>query len=140
VAFACDAVPAAMSIAAAREPMGQPFLRDHAMVAALPKDVGGPVHVIACHRGVTEAQAVRQLGYPDVQVVAAPFGVYIADDVHKVQMVFLANCRDETSTRQAAQLFLQWALAQGEDQRLVERALSRRRISDAVHAEQPNAR
>ena len=42
-----DCIPAALSTAAARELVGQPFLRDHIIANDLPKRVGGPVHVIA---------------------------------------------------------------------------------------------
>ena len=74
----------------------------------LPKRVGGPVHLIACHKTVTESQAIRQLGFPDAIVVSAPFGIYVADDVQKIQMVFIANCRDESTTQAHVQRFLQW--------------------------------
>lgn len=136
VAFVCDCIPAAMSTAAARELVGQPFLQDHRIVASLTRDVVGPVHVIACHRGVTEGQALRQLGFPEAVVVATPFGVYAVDDVQKMQMVFIANCRDETTTRNNTQEFLRWIQAQGEDRRLAARAAARRRISEAIGKEQ----
>jgi hypothetical protein len=136
VAFVCDCIPAALSTAAARELVGQPFLRDHEASGALPKNVGGPVHLIACQKGVTEAQALRQLGFTDAVVVSAPFGVYVADDVQKIQMVFVANCRDETTTRHRVQRFLQWLDEQGEDRLLAQRARSRRKIADLIAREQ----
>jgi hypothetical protein len=139
VAFVCDCVPASMTTAAARELVGQPFLRDHVTCARLSKKTGGPVHLIACQKGVTEAQALRQLGFPDAVVVSAPFGVYVADDVQKIQMVFIANCRDETSTRHHVQRFLQWMDEQGEDRLLAKRAYSRRRIADLIAREQAEA-
>lgn len=132
VAFVCDCIPSTLSTAGARELVGQPFLRDHLTVGELAAEVAGPVHVIACQKGVTESQAIRQLGFPDAVVVAAPFGIYISDAVQKIQMVFLANCRDETTTRHRAQRFLQWLEEQGEDQLLAKRAASRRRIADLV--------
>src|SRR5207245_2124777 len=55
----CDAIPAAFTVAQAREMVGQPFLRDHLLAPRLQR-IGGPVHFIACHKGVTEAQAIRQ--------------------------------------------------------------------------------
>jgi ABC-type dipeptide/oligopeptide/nickel transport system ATPase component len=58
----------------------------------------GESGLIACHKTVTEAQALRLLGFPDATVVSAPFGVYVADDVQKIQMILIANCRDETTT------------------------------------------
>jgi len=136
VAFACDCIPATLTTAAARELVGQPFLRDHERCAGLDAGVAGPVHLIACQKGVTESQALRQLGYPDAIAVQAPFGVYVADDVQKIQMVFLANCRDETTTRAQVQRFLQWLAEEGEDKRLVARARSRRRIADLIAREQ----
>ena len=111
-------------------------MQDHRIVASLTRDVVGPVHVIACHRGVTEGQALRQLGFPEAVVVATPFGVYAVDDVQKMQMVFIANCRDETTTRNNTQEFLRWIQAQGEDRRLAARAAARRRISEAIGKEQ----
>jgi hypothetical protein len=136
IALVCDCIPAALTTAAARELVGQPFLRDHQVVSRLPKRTGGPVHVIACQRGVTEAQALRQLGHPDAIVVSAPFGVYVADDVQKIQMVFIANCRDETTTRHRVQRFLIWLDEQGEDRRLAARAVSRRKIADLIAEQQ----
>ncbi len=136
VAFVCDCIPASMTTAAARELVGQPFLRDHEISAALPKTTGGPVHLIACQKGVTEAQALRQLGFPDAVVVSAPFGIYVADDVQKIQLVFIANCRDETITRRHVQRFLLWLDQQGEDRLLAQRARSRRRIADLIAREQ----
>lgn len=136
VAFVCDCIPATLTTAAARELVGQPFLRDHVLCATLPDDVAGPVHVVACQKGVTESQAIRQLGFPDAIAVTAPFGIYVADEVQKIQMAFIANCRDETSTRHNVQRFLQWLEEQGEDALLARRAVSRRRIADRIAAEQ----
>lgn len=135
VALVCDCIPATLGTAGARELVGQPFLRDHLIATELAAGVGGPVHVIACQKSVSESQAIRQLGFPDALVVAAPFGIYISDAVQKIQMVFLANCRDETTTRHRVQRFLQWLEEQGEDKLLADRAMSRRRIADLIAAE-----
>lgn len=134
-AVRCDCVPASMSTAGAREMVGQPFLRDWQTMQDLPKSVAGPVHIIACHRGVTESQAIKQLGFPDAVVVSAPFGVYVADRVQCIQMVFIANCRDETSTRRGVQHFFHWLGEQQEEADLVARAASRRRICSVMAAE-----
>lgn len=132
IAFVCDCIPGSLGTAGARELVGQPFLRDHLLVPELPDTVAGPVHVIACQQGVTQTQAIRQLGFPDAIVVPAPFGVYIADSVQKIQMVFLSNCRDETTTRERMQRFLNWISEQEEDLFLVKRAMARRRIADEI--------
>jgi hypothetical protein len=58
----------------------------------------GPVHLIGCHKTATETQATRLLGFPDATVVSTPFGVYVADNLQKVQLAFIGNCRDEANT------------------------------------------
>lgn len=129
------AIPAALSVAAARERVGQPFLRDHQSVAALTGKRGGPVHLIVCHKTATESQAAKLLGFPDATLVAAPFGIFAADPVQKVQFAFVTNCRDETTTRHGVQRFLEWLTQTGEERLLVERALARARIVRAIAKE-----
>jgi hypothetical protein len=126
-------LPAAFGVAAARELVGQPFLADHTYHAEANDDfLAGPVHLVACLKTVTESQAMRQLGFPDATIVAAPFGVYVADKVQKIQMVFLANCRDATTTRHALTRMVEWLDATGEEANLVGRARGRRRIVAAI--------
>lgn len=132
IGFVCDGIAASITTAAARELVGQPFLRDHEFTANWAAGIHGPVHVIACQKGVTEAQAIRQLGFPDAIVVSHPFGIYVADEVQKIQIAFIANCRDATTTREGVQSFLNWLDAHGEVKYLVQRAIHRRRISDFV--------
>jgi hypothetical protein len=136
VLFLCHAVPAAMSIPSAREMFGQPFLDDYRYTEHLGERHAGPVHVVACHRTVTESQAIKQLGFPDATVVSLPFGVYVADNVQKIQLVFLANCRDDTATREGVKRFFDW-LEQTEEEevRLAQRAASRRNIIGAIARE-----
>lgn len=50
----------------------------------------------------------RLLGFPDAEFVSAPFGVFVADNVQKVQLAFLKDCRDETTTRHNVQRFFEW--------------------------------
>ena len=135
VAFVCDCIPASMSVAAARELVGQPFLSDYQTAKKLPPSVAGPVHLIACRKTVSESQALRQLGFPDAVLVAAPFEIYVADEVQKIQMVFITNCRDETTTQHRVQRFLEWLSQEQEDRLLARRAISRRKISDLTGQE-----
>lgn len=131
-----DAIPAAASVAAARELVGQPFLRDHQLVAAMQGEpLPGPVHVIACHRGITELQAAAMLGTPDAIVIASDFGIYAADHVHKTQIFFLKKCADENSIRVAVRYLQEWLVQSGEGDAVVERAHSRGRIVAAIAAE-----
>lgn len=133
--FVGHAVPAALSIASAKEMVGQPFLRDHGLASDLTKKRGGPVHVIACHKTATESQATRLLGFPDATVVSAPFGIYVADNVQKVQFAFIVNCRDEANTRHGVQRFLEWLDQTGEAALMAQRAQSRANIVKAIAAE-----
>jgi hypothetical protein len=136
LAVRIDAIPAALSVAAARERVGQPFMLDHRHAPALAAaDLPGVVHLIACHRGATETQATRMLGTPDAMSVASDFGVYAADHVQKIQIVFLAQCSDETATALAVRRFREWLVQSGEEKRLVERAESRGRILGVIAGE-----
>jgi len=137
VLFCVHAIPAGASVAAARELVGKPHLNDYARYSEEAK-VLGPVHVIACYKTATEKQATDLLGFPDATVLPTTFGVFLADEVQKIQVAFLANCRDETSTAFAVQRFMEWLKATEEDATLVERARARRRIVKAIHAEQGN--
>ena len=68
-------------------------------------------------------------------MITAPFGIYVADDVQKVQFVLLSNCRDETATRQALHGFIEWLDIAGEAADLVDRARSRKRIVQTIAKE-----
>ncbi|HEU4453092.1 MAG TPA: hypothetical protein VFR81_08525 [Longimicrobium sp.] len=140
VLFACHAIPAAFTVASAREMVGRPHLRDHEWVPrmeALGGDVVGPVHLIACNRGVTETQATGMIGFPDTTVVRPPFGVWVADEVQKIQFVLLRDCRDRAATLHGLQRFFEWLSQAEESARLSGRARSRRHIVQAIHDEKP---
>ncbi len=129
------AIPAAVTNAAAREMVGRPFHRDYVVAPALGTRKGGPIHIFACHRGVTERQAADLLGQPDVVTVNTLFGVLAVDRSSKVQCLFLRDCRDETTTRHAVQRAFDWLERSGEDQVLAKRGASRARIVKAIAAE-----
>lgn len=129
------AIPAALSVGPARELVGQPFLNDHALAASLSKKRSGPVHVIACHRNATENQAATLLGFPDATIISAPFGVFVADRINKVQFVFLTNCQDPSSTKHAVQRFLEWLDQTGEALLMAKRAQARASIVKIIAKE-----
>jgi hypothetical protein len=129
------AIPAALTVGPARDLVGQPFLRDHLLATNLAGKRGGPLHIIACHKNATESQASKLLGFPDATMVAAPFGVFVADRVHKVQFAFITNCRDDTNTRHGLQRFLEWLSQTGEEGLLARRAVARARIVRAIAEE-----
>ena len=130
------AIPAALGIPAAREKVGQPFLEDYKQADILKDNrAHGPFHLIACQKTATENQALKLLGFPDATVVTAPFGVFVADNIQKVQFAFIINCRDETTTRHGVQRFFEWLEQTGEEQLVAERAKSRARIVRAIAKE-----
>lgn len=130
------AIPAALTVAAANEKVGQPFLEDHLYADILISNkCGGPLHIIACHRTATESQARKLLGFPDATVVSAPFGVFVADNIQKIQFVFIVNCRDEGTTRHGVQRFFEWLEQTGEGVLIAKRAKSRASIVKAIAKE-----
>lgn len=135
VLFVPDAIPSSFTVSAARELVGQPFLNDYLHSETLKRGKTGPVHVIGCNRGITEAQAMRLLGFPDATIVQSGFGTYVADQIQKIQMCLIANCVDETSTRHQVQRFLEWLERSGEAELLVNRAASRAKIVKAIAEE-----
>lgn len=134
--FKIHGVPSGMSTSAAREMVGQPFLKDHHLTSNLIKKAYGPVHVIGVHKGVTEQQAINTLGQPDAVIVEGPFGVYIADKIQNIQMIFLANCRDSASTRHNVQKFIDWIDESGESDSFFTRAERRIQILNIINKQQ----
>ena|ERR1700733_755371 len=144
VLIICSAVAGPFSVPEAREGVNHLFLRDFEHAAILDDRRVGPIHLIACQRSITEAQALRQLGFPDATVVSPPFGVFVADEIQKAQLVFMSNCRDPTSTIYQLQRVFDWLNQAGEAPLLMERATARTRIVQAIakehHAKVKSAR
>lgn len=132
--FVVGAIPAALSVATAREMVGQPFLQDHIHIQGK-ENTAGPVHLIGCHKNATEAQAIKMLGFPDATVLTTPFGIYVADQVQKIQFVLLTHCQDETNCRYRFQSMLEWLKRSDEDVLIRDRAMSRANIARAISAE-----
>lgn len=136
ILFLPSAIPAAMTIPAAREMVGQPFLQDYRHASRLTKSIVGPVHVIACHKSITENQAMKLLGFPDATIIISSFGIYVADNIQKIQLCLIANCRDDSSTRHGLQKFFEWLSRTSEEKFLIERATARSKILQTI-AEMP---
>lgn len=128
-----QAIPGSLTVPEVKGEVGRPHLQDHVYASSLSgKTKCGPVHVFACHRNVTERQALGILGFPDAVTVVSGFGVYVADAVQMSQLVFLKECRDETSLRHRVQLFFDWLDASGEEKLLVKRGRGRSKIVKSV--------
>jgi Domain of unknown function (DUF4062) len=133
--FQVHAIPDAFSTPEARDLVGLPFLKDHELVEDMESHDGnafGPVHIIAVHKTVGETQARKLLGHPDIVLVNAPFGYYLADRAQHVQVLLVANCRDATSTRYAMQRCFEWTEQSGEDDNIAERAKKRKRLIELI--------
>jgi hypothetical protein len=62
------------------------------------------------------------------------FGICVAHNVQKVQLVLLAGCHDESSTRYAVPRFFDWLIRSGEASFLAVRARGRNAIIEAIAA------
>jgi hypothetical protein len=124
----CHGIPDSLSVAAAREMIGQPFLQDHLLAPAATHAGAGPVHLIGCHESITKAQARKILGFPDAMIVETPFGIYVASDLQKIQLIFVRGCADESATRLGVQRFFEWLQQSEEAPRLKARAIQRERV------------
>jgi hypothetical protein len=135
ILFRAHAVPDAFSTTEAREMVGRPFLKDYALVETAelkPRDTYGPVHLIAVHKTVGETQARNLMGHPDIILVKAPFGYYLADRIQHVQVLLVAGCRDATSTRHAVQRCFDWIEQSGEWRSIVDRAKRRKKVIELI--------
>jgi len=135
VFFKPAAIPAAFTVSAAREMVGQPFLKDHLLYSEIKQANGGPVHIIACQKNVTETQAMSLLGFPDATIVSGAFGIYVADNVQKIQLCLISHCRDSASTKHGLQKLFEWLERTGEDKHLAERSISRSKILKTISGE-----
>ena len=135
ILFRIHGIPASMSTTAAREMVGRPFIKDFEYAKTLKGAKAGPIHIIGCHKRVTESQAINLIGHPDVTIVTPPFGIYTVDNYQMIQLLFLSDCRDETTTRHAVQRSLEWLLQSGEDKYLCKRAKARKNIINTIAKE-----
>lgn len=131
IMYVVQAIPEALAVGPARELVGQPFVKDHRYIGES-RSAPGPVHIICCNKGVTVSQARRLLGIDDATYVETAFGIYVADEVTKVQVLLLAECRDETSTRRAVESLFDWMQSSGELGIIESRAKLRREIAHAI--------
>jgi hypothetical protein len=129
------ASPASLSEPTAREMVGQPFLGDHKLHSELKKPKAGPIHLVACPKSVTENQALNMLGFPDATIVADSFGIHIADNIQKIQIVLLKECISPSAIRRQLAEWFEFLRRTGEDKFVLDRAQRRFRIIEAIAKE-----
>jgi len=131
--FRIAGAPAPLTNSATRDRIADALRRDHLLAPQLEHErAAGPVHLVACHRSVTEAQALRLIGSPDAIAIASDFGVLAADEITKLQVVLLARCHDAASTALALRRLREWLVATDEGEHVERRALARRDIVQAI--------
>lgn len=132
ILFRIHAIPDAMSVSTAREIVGRPFLQDHLIIKNQPQQILGPFHIILIHKNITDTQVANFLGHPDATIVSSPFGIYLADNIQKIQCIFLKDCRDKTSTTHNYQRFRDWIYETNETSEIINRAEGRRQILNSI--------
>lgn len=128
-------VPSGFGVTEARDLVGRPQLLDHESAVTEESRLTGPLHLIGCHKSVTESQVIGFMGHPDLFLVQAPFGFFVADRQTFAQAFFLTNCRDPTATSLSLQRMFDWLEKSGEIPRLERRARSRAAILKATARE-----
>jgi Domain of unknown function (DUF4062) len=123
-------VPASFGIAEARERVGRPYLEDHTILGRKGmNEVVGPLHVILCHKNITESQVISFMGHPDLFIVRAANGFFVADRISFVQALFLMNAIDDDAIRVSLQGIFEWIESQAQEMgNIVARAHSRAAI------------
>lgn len=123
------AIPSGFGVSAARERIIRPLAREHTLAGELAdRRIGGPVHIVAVHRAMTESQVAAFFGTPDLYVVSGAFGYYAADLTTLQQAFFLTQCRDSPAIAHALVQLTSWLAEVGEDSRVVALALQRARV------------
>ena len=133
-----QAIPDSLSLSAAREKVGQPFLTDFQIADEVKKVGAGPIHVVASPKGVTESQALKMLGFPDATIAKDSFGIHVADNIQKIQIVLLKECFSPTAVVRQIAAWLDWLKRTKEDEFVLERARARCRIIQAIARETGN--
>jgi hypothetical protein len=130
-------VPASFGIAEARERVGRPYLKDHTFLDGKEMvGIVGPLHVILCHKNITESQVISFMGHPDLFIVKSATGFLVADRITFVQAIFLTNAIDEDAIRAILQSMFEWVESQAQEMgNIVARARSRAAILRAMAAE-----
>jgi len=129
------ASPASLSVPAARELVGQPFLRDYELYSELERHKAGPIHIVACPKGITETQAMSMLGFPDATIISDSFGIHIADKIHNIQVVLLKECVSSSAIKTQLLTWLEFLNRTGEARFVVERAKRRFKIVQVIAKE-----
>lgn len=133
IKYEYHAYPDSIAIAESKEKVGQPFLKDYLLVEIMNKHSQiGPVHIIGCYGGITESQVKKILGFNDAIILKSSFGIYVADRVSQIQMIFIEKCQNEDLVKNNVASFFNWIgtdiKEEKMDEKIKQRAAKRKEI------------
>lgn len=130
-------IPDNMSIADARNLIGRPFLQEHELIRGN-KLSSGAIHFVAGYGNISEAQAKSLVGYPDVTVIKASFGLYLWEKNMHIQIFFLKVCVNPQTVKTRCTELVNWLNSSRELSNIKARARARYSILEVVNKNQMN--
>jgi hypothetical protein len=125
-------IPDNMSVADARNMIGRPFLYEHTAIKGS-GFTSGIIHLVAVYGNVTEGQAKGLVGYPDITVIKAPFGLYLWEKNMHIQLFFLKSCINPQTVKTRYSEVSNWLNASREQANIIKRAGCRYAILDTIN-------
>ncbi len=137
IMLSLHAIPDSLSVSEAKNIVGRPFLNDDELLVNMAENVTGPLHIVLCFKTITESQIRANIGHPDIQIVRAPFGYFVAENTYKIQLAFICNCKDNSTTTNGLARMVDWIEQSEESELIAKRAKSRKNILLAIAKEKP---
>ena len=131
VACVPSVLPDAFSVGPARESVGQVFRLDDQLLP-IDEEVYGPLHIVVCYKGISEASARKLCGVEDLMYLSLDPGLFVRDQRLKMQMLIVAGCRDTAKTRAALQNGFEWIARSGQAEAIARHAMDRASIVRAI--------
>lgn len=128
-------IPDNMSVADARNLIGRPFLQEHELIRGSTHD-SGAIHFVAGYGNVTEAQAKGLVGYPDVTIIKASFGLYLWEKIMHIQIFFFKACVNPQTIKTRCTEMVNWLNSSRELSNIKARAKARYAILEVVNENQ----
>lgn len=126
-------IPDHMSVAEARNLVGRPFLKEQDQI--LGSDLAcGIIHFVGVYGNVTEGQAKNLVGYPDLTVIKAPFGLYLWEKNTHIQLFFLKGCINPQTVKTRFSEVTNWLSGSREQGNIIARAKARYAILEVINS------
>jgi hypothetical protein len=125
-------IPDNMSVADARNMIGRPFLSEHTDIQDSNLK-SGIIHFVAVYGNITEGQAKGLVGYPDLTVIKATFGLYLWEKNIHIQIFFVKGCINPQMIKTRFSEVTNWIKGSREEANILSRAASRFAILDTIN-------